>query len=108
MRNAHHEVDRALLTRNARAPANTILYFCALILILTPRPQLYVGFALTPTYILLILVVILVMRPIIPIYAHERLLISFYMLAVVTTIYSYDPALSARFAVGVVFLSPCY
>jgi len=91
---------------DAQAPTSIFFYMFALTLVLLWRPNLDLGFLLTPTYLMLILVFpLLLIRRRVSLYRFDASLFLCYFFLLLTSSYAPDPSTSVKFFLGVgVFL----
>jgi len=90
----------------SQAPLAIFIYSLSVVLVLLWRPNLDVGFLLTPTYLIVMLAIpLLLIKKNIALFSFDVALLVFYFLSLLTSSYAPDPGTSVRFFLGVmVFL----
>ncbi|MCJ0877528.1 O-antigen ligase family protein [Pseudomonas sp. JI-2] len=93
-------------TAGARAYFPIFFYLLSLVLLLLWRPNIDIGFVLTPTYLMFLLAIPLIfIKRQVYFYRFDFFLILFYFFSLLTSSYAPDPGTSVRFFLGVtVFL----
>ncbi|MCQ4294872.1 O-antigen ligase family protein [Pseudomonas stutzeri] len=89
--------------------SSAFYYMLFLVLVLLWRPNLDLGFLLTPTYIILVLAVpLIICKRGIALYRFDIFLFVFYFFSLLTSSYAPDPGTSVRFFFGVMVFIGLY